>query len=324
MPIWNGVGGGVVFNSSSSFFSPMRAWLEQPHGRHHKAPPQPCALTTSRSASGGVFRTAGARTGNSPPSSSGGVPRKEEEEGPGLPPPFLAIGPFPNSSGVIRAECGRSPKVFSFFAQRRRGGRGDSRLARPPPKSRLAAPRQRRPSGVKTRRGLLQGTTAMDIPARIPAVGSRGRGARWMEAGADEATAPAALFRSRCAGLASGGGGARKCFCRRWRASGRRRPRPPSTAARTSLAVPTAPAAVRRPTLANNHSATQDRRCAGARAGAAGRQRWPSLSRRPAQSQHTTLAVALASPRAVPTHTRGAPTRGAACQTGSSGHLCGV
>ena len=24
----------------------MRAWLEQPHGRHHKAPPQPCALTT--------------------------------------------------------------------------------------------------------------------------------------------------------------------------------------------------------------------------------------------------------------------------------------
>ena len=27
---------------------PMRAWLEQPHGRHHKAPPQPCALTTSK------------------------------------------------------------------------------------------------------------------------------------------------------------------------------------------------------------------------------------------------------------------------------------
>ena len=25
---------------------PMRAWLEQPHGRRHKAPPQPCALTT--------------------------------------------------------------------------------------------------------------------------------------------------------------------------------------------------------------------------------------------------------------------------------------
>ena len=24
----------------------MRAWLEQPHGRRHKAPPQPCALTT--------------------------------------------------------------------------------------------------------------------------------------------------------------------------------------------------------------------------------------------------------------------------------------
>ena len=25
---------------------PMRAWLKQPHGRRHKAPPQPCALTT--------------------------------------------------------------------------------------------------------------------------------------------------------------------------------------------------------------------------------------------------------------------------------------
>ena len=27
---------------------PMRAWLTQPHGRRHKAPPQPCALTTSK------------------------------------------------------------------------------------------------------------------------------------------------------------------------------------------------------------------------------------------------------------------------------------
>ena len=26
----------------------MRAWLEQPHGRRHKAPPPPCALTTTR------------------------------------------------------------------------------------------------------------------------------------------------------------------------------------------------------------------------------------------------------------------------------------
>ena len=26
---------------------PMRAWLTQPHGRHHMAPPQPCALTTT-------------------------------------------------------------------------------------------------------------------------------------------------------------------------------------------------------------------------------------------------------------------------------------
>ena len=26
---------------------PMRAWLTPPHGRHHKAPPPPCALTTT-------------------------------------------------------------------------------------------------------------------------------------------------------------------------------------------------------------------------------------------------------------------------------------
>ena len=31
----------------TAFSPPMRAWLEQPHGRHHKAPPQPCALTTT-------------------------------------------------------------------------------------------------------------------------------------------------------------------------------------------------------------------------------------------------------------------------------------
>ena len=30
----------------TAFSPPMRAWLEQPHGRRHKAPPQPCALTT--------------------------------------------------------------------------------------------------------------------------------------------------------------------------------------------------------------------------------------------------------------------------------------
>ena len=29
--------------------SSMRAWLEQPHGRRHKAPPQPCALNTTAS-----------------------------------------------------------------------------------------------------------------------------------------------------------------------------------------------------------------------------------------------------------------------------------
>ena len=31
---------------SRSLVPPMRAWLTQPHSRHHKAPPQPCALTT--------------------------------------------------------------------------------------------------------------------------------------------------------------------------------------------------------------------------------------------------------------------------------------
>ena len=30
----------------AAFSPPMRAWLEQPHGRRHKAPPQSCAWTT--------------------------------------------------------------------------------------------------------------------------------------------------------------------------------------------------------------------------------------------------------------------------------------
>ena len=30
---------------------PMRAWLTPPHGRRHKAPPQPCALTTKMQSS---------------------------------------------------------------------------------------------------------------------------------------------------------------------------------------------------------------------------------------------------------------------------------
>ena len=36
-------------NMGGRLFPPMRAWLEQPHGRRHKAPPQPCVLTTSTS-----------------------------------------------------------------------------------------------------------------------------------------------------------------------------------------------------------------------------------------------------------------------------------
>ena len=37
---------GPVVRAGGRLPPPMRAWLEQPHGRHHKAPPQPCALTT--------------------------------------------------------------------------------------------------------------------------------------------------------------------------------------------------------------------------------------------------------------------------------------
>ena len=48
---------------------PMRAWLEQPHGRHHKAPPQPCALTTTstsaRSFAPSLLSREQSRTGNS-------------------------------------------------------------------------------------------------------------------------------------------------------------------------------------------------------------------------------------------------------------------
>ena len=38
---------GPVARAGARPFPPMRAWLDQPHGRHHKAPPQPCALTTT-------------------------------------------------------------------------------------------------------------------------------------------------------------------------------------------------------------------------------------------------------------------------------------
>ena len=35
----------------------MRAWLEQPHGRRHKAPPQPCVLTTIKFVDGATPRS---------------------------------------------------------------------------------------------------------------------------------------------------------------------------------------------------------------------------------------------------------------------------
>ena len=39
---------GPVARAGALLLPPMRAWLEQPHGRRHKAPPQPCVLTTTR------------------------------------------------------------------------------------------------------------------------------------------------------------------------------------------------------------------------------------------------------------------------------------
>ena len=38
---------GPVARAGRFPFPPMRAWLEQPHGRHHKAPPQSCTLTAT-------------------------------------------------------------------------------------------------------------------------------------------------------------------------------------------------------------------------------------------------------------------------------------
>ena len=38
---------GPVVRAGGRLFPTMRAWLEQPHGRRHKAPPPPCALTTN-------------------------------------------------------------------------------------------------------------------------------------------------------------------------------------------------------------------------------------------------------------------------------------
>ena len=42
---------GPVARAGARPLPPMRAWLEQPHGRRHKAPPQPCALTTKSAGS---------------------------------------------------------------------------------------------------------------------------------------------------------------------------------------------------------------------------------------------------------------------------------
>ena len=40
---------GPVARAGGFLLPPMRAWLKQPHGRRHKAPPQPCTLTINYS-----------------------------------------------------------------------------------------------------------------------------------------------------------------------------------------------------------------------------------------------------------------------------------
>ena len=50
---------GPVVRTGVRLSLPMRAWLEQPHGRRHKAPPQLCALSTKKS----LFKVLTRRTG---------------------------------------------------------------------------------------------------------------------------------------------------------------------------------------------------------------------------------------------------------------------
>ena len=52
---------GPVARAGGRLSPPMRAWLKQPHGRRHKAPPQPCALTTSAPDDPQQTRDAGSR-----------------------------------------------------------------------------------------------------------------------------------------------------------------------------------------------------------------------------------------------------------------------
>ena len=51
---------GLVARAGVHLSPPMRAWLKQPHGRRHKAPPQPCALTTTTTGDGKLIARASA------------------------------------------------------------------------------------------------------------------------------------------------------------------------------------------------------------------------------------------------------------------------
>ena len=177
MPIWNGVGGGVVFNSSSSFFSPMRAWLEQPHGRHHKAPPQPCALTTSRSASGGVFRTAGARTGNSPPSSSfWWRPAKRRRRRPRPSSPFFSYRPFPKQQRRDPSGMRTKPQGLLLLRPKAPGGQGGFPPCKTPAKKQAGCPAPTPPKWRKNTTGATAGNYRHGHPRTYPRCGqSRAR-----------------------------------------------------------------------------------------------------------------------------------------------------
>ena len=112
---------GPVARAGRCLHPPMRAWLEQPHGRHHKAPPQPCALTTQRNQAQssatcyetpGVKRAPGARGGIAACSAKAPTlaPGSPHSKTPSARPKF----PNPISAGLFYG----GDSVFVFFARR--------------------------------------------------------------------------------------------------------------------------------------------------------------------------------------------------------------
>ena len=115
--------------NSRFLFPPIRAWLEQPHGRRHKAPPQPCALTTN----GQRRRLLSLLTADDPTSSSLGV--SGAEKSPSISRgttrerdrPPLARTTNCSQQRIITNMCSRRSVVHqaSKQARRRQEGRGD-------------------------------------------------------------------------------------------------------------------------------------------------------------------------------------------------------